>query len=47
MFGAAGEARVRERFSMQGGLDFLAARFGLAAAEPETRAVPRELVEAS
>jgi glycosyltransferase involved in cell wall biosynthesis len=45
MFGAAGEARVRERFSMEGGLDFLAARFGLATVE--ARAVRRELVEAS
>lgn len=41
--GAAGEARVRERFSMKQGLDFLAARFGLAAAE----AGAAELVEAS
>jgi hypothetical protein len=45
--GLAGEARVRERFSMQGGLDFLAARFGLGAIEAQARAVPRELVEAS
>jgi glycosyltransferase involved in cell wall biosynthesis len=44
-FGAAGEARVRERFSMEGGLDFLAARFGLATVE--ARPVPRELVETS
>ncbi len=52
--GAAGERRVRTRFSLTSGIDLLARRFGLmpAADAPDTaeaageRADPRELVEA-
>jgi glycosyltransferase involved in cell wall biosynthesis len=43
--GAAGERRVRSRFSLHGGIDLLAQRFGLAAATPgDDRVRPRELV---
>jgi glycosyltransferase involved in cell wall biosynthesis len=43
--GAAGERRVRSRFSLHGGIDLLAQRFGLAAGTPGDDGFrPRELV---
>ena len=48
MLGAAGEHRVRTRFSMTSGIDFLAQRFGLAAAAAGgERGELREKVDAS
>jgi glycosyltransferase involved in cell wall biosynthesis len=44
--GAAGERRVRGRFSMTAGIDLLAQRFGLATADAgDGEAVPRERLE--